>query len=91
MSDEITFNETLKWADNEITPSKSKSIPLFYLVLGSVVIMVVIILILYLAGRNKKKKRKTTSELKALNMMKDDEHVYNSDDKYETYEEVVTE
>ena len=75
----ITFQDTVKWADNKFDGknTRSKGIPIFYLIIGAVIILILIILIIYLIGRN-------PEEEDALDMMKDKKYLYD-EDIYDNY------
>jgi len=75
----ITFQDTIEWAvtDSARRGTRSKGIPIFYLIVGAIVFLILVILIIYLAGRNPGK------EMDALEMMKDNKYIFNEDDSYD--------
>ena len=87
MTNEITFQDTIEWATMELERKmgKTKGIPIFYFVIGSVTIIILIILIVYLVGRE--------PESDTIDMMTDDNYVYQDveESEYETVSEIVDE
>ena len=81
MSDEknVTFQDTVEWATTESAQrgTRSKGIPVFYLVIGAIIILTLVILIIYLVGRN------PDEEIDALGMMKDDKYLFDGEDSYD--------
>lgn len=75
---DITFQDTIEWAalESERKGTRSKGIPLFYLVIGAIIVLILLILIVYLASRNPDK------DTGALDMMKDDKYVFDGEDSY---------
>jgi len=84
MSDDtdLTFQNTLDWATSEDQrrETRSKSIPISYLIIGALIIFILVILIIYLMGRN------PSDEIDALEMMKDEKYIFDDVEYDETYE-----
>ena len=74
MSDKNEFVDTIDWSTGEsiYKPKKAKGVPLFYLILVAIVILFLIIFLIYLMSKD--------SDLNALDMMKNSEYLYYSDD-----------
>ena len=79
MSDDkdITFQDTIEWATSERKDLRSKGIPVFYLVIGSIVVLILLVLIIYLVGRNPDEKMDT------LDMMTDDNYIFDEEEGFE--------
>ena len=79
MTDKDDFVNTIDWSTGEsiYKPRKQKGIPLFYLIIISIVILFLIIFFIYLMSGG--------SDLEALDMMKNSEYLYYSDDLGEDF------
>lgn len=82
---DITFQDTIDWAtlEEERRGDRSEGIPIVYLVVGAVIIFVLVFLILYLMGSNPEE------DISALDMMKDDNYVFDNNNYDQTYDEPI--
>lgn len=81
----ITFQDTLEWATSEDLrrETRSRSIPIFYLIIGAFIIFALVVLIIYLTSKN------NYTEMDALEMMKDEKYTYDGDEYDGSYDEDV--
>lgn len=78
--DNLTFDDTIQWATNESIrqSTKIKGIPIFYIVIGSVIVLILTILIIYIFSQDSNEK------IKALEIMKNqyESYSYTEEDEY---------
>ena len=74
---DITFQDTIEWAtlksEGKIPPSRG--IPIFYLIIGSVILLILTILFIYLIGRKSEKSEVIGDDSNdPIEMMRDDKN-----------------